>query len=99
MKIEKINYETGDYTYGCETCNYGSSYIINLTIETEKCIIKFECDTMYDYLSESDLMKFFSKDFDNEQVLINQFKEMLNSLSNSLIIDLNNLKITINYKF
>ena len=98
MKIEKITYETGDYAYGCETCNYGSSYITNLAIETESCIINFECDTMYDYLSESDLMKFFAKNFDNEQVLIYQFKEMLNSLSNSLIIDLNNLKATINYK-
>ena len=97
MKIEKINYETGGYASGCETCDFGSSYITNLTIETENCIIKFECDTMYDYLSESDLMKFFSKDFDNEQILINQFEEFLDPtlLSSSL----NDLKITTNYKF
>ena len=74
MKIEKINYETGEHTVGCKTCDYGSSYITNLSIETDTCKIDFEFDTMYDYISESDLMQLLSIEYDNEWKLINKFR-------------------------
>ena len=35
MKIIKVNYNQGEYTEGCETCDYGSSYITNLEIITD----------------------------------------------------------------
>ena len=84
MEIKKINYEIGDYISGCETCDYGSSYITNLSIETNNCKINFEFDTMYDYISESDLMQLLSIEYDSEYALINKIKNTL---------DLENLKV------
>ena len=84
MEILKVNYETGDFTNGCETCDYGSSYITNLSIKTNNCIINFELDTMYDYISESDLMQLLSIEYDSEYALINKIKNTL---------DLENLKV------
>ena len=77
MEILKVNYETGDFTNGCETCDYGSSYITNLSIKTNNCIINFELDTMYDYISESDLMQLLSIEYDSEYALINKIKNTL----------------------
>lgn len=77
MKIIRVKYELGDYFEGCETCDYGSSYYTNLEIFTDKCILKFECNTMYDYLNESDLMKLLSVEYYDEWALINAFKEQL----------------------
>ena len=86
MKILKVNYETGKYTSGyCDTCDYGSSYITKLSIKTDNYIIKFEFDTMFDYISESTLMQLLLQDYANENVLINTFKKTL---------DLENIKIT-----
>ena len=89
MKIKKINYETGDYTSGCETCDYGSSYITNLSIETNTCKIDFEFDTMYDYISESDLMQLLSVEYDTEWCLINKLKNTF---------DLESLNVNIDFK-
>jgi hypothetical protein len=75
MKIIKVNYNQGEYTEGCETCDYGSSYITNLEIITDYCKISFECDTMYDYISESDLMQFLAQDFVAEWELVQKFKK------------------------
>lgn len=84
MKILKVNYKTGDFTSGCETCDYGSSYITNLSIKTDNCTINFELDTMYDYISESILMQLLSIEYDSEYALINKIKN---------ILDLENLKV------
>lgn len=75
MEIEKITYETGNCTRGCDTCDFGSSYITKLSIRTDNsCQIDFEFDTMYDYISESDLMKILSKEYDNEWDLIDMIR-------------------------
>jgi len=75
MKIIKVNYNQGEYIEGCETCDYGSSYITDISVETETAIITFECDTMYDYISESDLMQFLAVDYSTEEELANKFKD------------------------
>lgn len=56
--IKSIEYDS-DYSLGCESCDYGSSYINQLTIEFQDGIIwEIEIDNMYDYaLTESDLIK------------------------------------------
>lgn len=89
MEILKINYETGDFTNGCETCDYGSSYITNLSIKTNNCIINFELNTMCDYISESDLMQLLSIEYDSEYALINKIKNTLDleSLKVELIFE------------
>lgn len=89
LVIEKVNYELGEYFEGCETCDYGSSYLSNLTIKTDKCTIKFEFDKMYDYVSESDIMKMLSMQYLSEFALIEQLKDNL---------DLENLKVEILYE-
>lgn len=89
MEILKVNYETGDFTNGCKTCDYGSSYITNLSIKTNNCIINFKLDTMYDYISESDLMQLLSIEYDSEYALINKIKNTLDleSLKVELIFE------------
>ena len=89
MEILKVNYKTGDFTNGCKTCDYGSSYITNLSIKTNNCIINFELDTMYDYISESDLMQLLSIEYDSEYALINKIKNTLDleSLKVELIFE------------
>ena len=45
---------------GCETCDYGSSYINELEIKLTTGTLKCEVDQMYEYaLSEDYLMKLF----------------------------------------
>lgn len=91
MKIKKIKYNTGGYTDGCKTCDYGSSYITNLLIETDNCTMNFEFDTMYNYISESDLMKLLLIEYNDEWALINKFKNIED-------IDIEALNIKIQFK-
>ena len=55
-----INIEEDNYcaSTGCPTCNYGSSYVNDITIETTHYKLHITKDTMYEYaISEGDLMK------------------------------------------
>lgn len=45
-------------TEGCETCDYGSSYVNEFKIYLTSGTVHIEIDTMYEYaLSEGDMMK------------------------------------------
>lgn len=47
-----------DYSEGCETCDYGSSYVNEFDVELTKFNIHLEAEQMYEYpLSEGDMMK------------------------------------------
>lgn len=55
---------------GCETCNYGSEYINDITITLTKFKIHAVLNEMYDYaLSESDVMKLLLPAYDEIRVL------------------------------
>lgn len=55
--IKDIEYEH-DSIKGCPTCNYGSSYITDLTVTFDKYVLKAHTDRMYDFCpTEEYLMK------------------------------------------
>lgn len=57
--IEEIESDTDSYS-GCETCDYGSSYVNEFTIIMENGRIEIKVDNMYYFgISESFLMKTF----------------------------------------
>lgn len=55
--IKDIEYEH-DSIKGCPTCDYGSSYITDLTVTFDKYVLKAHTDKMYDFCpTEGYLMK------------------------------------------
>lgn len=62
--IKEISTDT--YSYGgCDTCDYGSSYINELEIELTQGTIYVTIDAMYDYaLSDGYLIKLFIGNID-----------------------------------
>lgn len=79
LKIKKVNYDS-DFSYGCATCNFGSSYISNIEfIFEDGTILKIETDQMYDYtLTESDFMKIVN----NSDNLDDFYKNMFETIKN-----------------
>lgn len=61
-----VNYaDDTDYVPGCETCDYGSEYINEITITLTKFKIHAVLNQMYSYaLSESDIMKMLLPAYD-----------------------------------
>lgn len=57
LRIKKIDYDTEDFE-GCETCDYGSKYIDEFTIEFENgYVLNVKTSQMYEHaFSQSDLM-------------------------------------------
>lgn len=71
LKIKNVNYES-DCFGGCETCDYGSSYISNIeiTFENEEKLT-IETNQMYDYmLSESDYMQVLGNSQSIEEIVL-----------------------------
>lgn len=83
LKIKKVYYDN-DFTYGCETCDYGSNYISNIEIILEDGqIIKIETNQMYDYtLTESDYMQLLTNSNDIQGFYKNMFKLIKNKSYN-----------------
>ena len=61
LKIKDVEY-FDDYSSGCETCDYGSSYVSNIDIVFEDdTTLSVKTDQMYEYMfSESDYMRILS---------------------------------------
>lgn len=100
LNIKKINYDE-NYECGCETCDYGSSYISEIEIILEDGnYINIKVDKMYDYaLSESDYMKLLSNSESIDEFCINIIKLIRDKRYDkdiSFVIQLENLNITIN---
>lgn len=104
VKDKKINYDN-HYSYGCETCDYGSSYVSNIEILFEdETILKIETEQMYEYtLTESDFMNLLSSSKDLNEFYKNMFEtikhksyniEMRESLTN-MVMKINDKKIDI----
>ena len=68
---------------GCETCDYGSSYINYFTVKMTTGILSIEIDNMYEYcLSEGDLMVLFTSNYEkiqqmDEKTFIRWVKQIL----------------------
>lgn len=104
MKIKKVNYDSNSCS-GCDTCDWGSSYISNIEIILENDeIIKIETEQMYEYtLTESDYMQLLVNSKDINDFYKNMFERIKNSsydiiareLLQYMIILINNKKINI----
>lgn len=69
--IEEIRTDS-HYSSGCDTCDYGSSYVNEFKIKTSTGEITIEIDTEYDYtVTEDYLMRLFLQNVDK----IKQFTE------------------------
>lgn len=100
LKIKKINYDS-DFRYGCETCDYGSSYISNIEIIFEdETMLKIETDQMYEYtLTESDFMQLLSNSVDLDDFYKNMFETIENkSYGIESSVSLQDMVIKINEK-
>jgi len=61
VNIEQDNWSSG----GCETCDYGSSYVNELTVYLTKYKITTKVNQMYEYLlSDGDLFKIFLRNIE-----------------------------------
>lgn len=59
-------YDDSYYIHGCETCDYGSSYINEIAIYTTNYEIEIKLDQMYEYaFSIADTIKIFAIDMHN----------------------------------
>ena len=67
--IKEIYADTDSYS-GCETCDYGSSYINEYVIQMTKGELKVEVNQMYEHaLSEGDMMKLMLTGIDEIKAL------------------------------
>lgn len=97
LNIKKVIYDK-DFISGCETCDYGSSYVNEIEIIlADETKTKIKVDRMYEYsLSELDYMKliFNSKTVDDFILNIIKFiKEKRYDKNIEFEIDFNNLCI------
>lgn len=100
MKVKKINYDN-HFTSGCETCDYGSSYISYIEIILEdNTLITIKTSQMYEYmLTESDYIELLS----NNENINSFYKELFELVKYKagqryLMLDLTNMYITVNGK-
>jgi hypothetical protein len=100
MNVKKVIYENS-YRDGCETCDYGSSYISDIEIVFEdETTLKIETDQMYEYtLTESDFMQLLSNSVDLDDFYKNMF-EMIEDKSYEIEsrVSLQDMIIKINEK-
>ena len=85
-----INYTDDTECYaGCETCDYGSSYINNVDITLTKYAIHIRTSQMYEYvLSEGMMMKLFLSEYNaiqsmTEKEFIEWFKAKLTEITHN----------------
>lgn len=78
LNVKKIHYDE-TYTAGCETCDYGSSYINEIKILLEdNDYISVEVDKMYDYaLSENDIIISIAESNNPEDFIKNIIKTIV----------------------
>lgn len=100
MEIKDIKYES-DCWGGCETCDYGSSYISNILIQfKDGKELKIETDQMYEYMvSESDYMQVLGNSKTINEIIVN----LLNIIKEKgyeidYRVELQGMKIKINDK-
>lgn len=75
LNVKKVNYNE-DFTSGCETCDYGSSYVNEIEIILEdETKTKIKIDRMYKYsLSESEYIRLISNSETIDEFILNIIK-------------------------
>mgnify|MGYP003294054579 CR=1 FL=1 len=101
LNVKKVNYEE-DYISGCETCDYGSSYINKIEIILEdNTSISIELSKMYSYvLSKVDYMKLISNNDTIDEFILKTLAliKKRKSLSIDWLLSLEDFSIMINGK-
>ena len=79
LKIKKVNYDE-NFEYGCETCDYGSSYVNEIEIIFEDdTYTNIKVDRMYKYaLTESDYMQLIANSNNIDDFCVNIIKKLKN---------------------
>lgn len=100
LNIKKVNYDE-NWESGCETCDWGSSYVNEIEIILEDgTYTNIKIDKMYDYaLSKSDYMQLIANSNDINDFIINILKKIKeNSYKGNINwkIELEALSITVN---
>lgn len=98
LKIKEVKYDN-DFTYGCETCDYGSNYVSNIEFLLEDGTpIKIETEQMYEYtLTESDYMQLLANSNDIQDFYRNMFKLIKEKSYNiECRVDLQEMEMKIN---
>lgn len=77
LKIKKVNYDE-DFEYGCETCDWGSSYVNEIEIIFEDdTYTNIKIDRMYKYaLTESDYMQLIANSNNIDEFCVNIIKKL-----------------------
>lgn len=101
LNVKKINYDE-DSTGGCETCDYGSSYIneIEITLE-DGTYTNIKVDQIYEYLlSESDYMQLIQNSNDIQDFILKILEKVNRTPYQDLHfkVHITDLTITINGK-
>ena len=102
MEVKKVDYDQY-YISGCKTCDWGSSYIneISITLE-DNTYIEVKIDKMYDYvLSESDYMQLLANSKDINNFVVNIIEKIKNKRFDKNLycpISLEGLNIKVNGK-
>ena len=102
LNIKKVNYDE-NWESGCETCDFGSSYVNEIEIILEDgTYTNIKVDKMYEYtLSESDYMRLIANSNDINDFILNTIKLIKeNSYQKDISwkIELEALSITVNGK-
>lgn len=102
LNVKKINYNE-DFIYGCETCDYGSSYVNEIEIVLQdNTYANIKVDKMYEYaLSESDYMQIIANSDDIKDLILNIIKKLKENRYDgnvSWLINLQDLTIQFNGK-
>lgn len=80
LKIKKVNYDE-NYECGCETCDWGSSYVNEIEIIFEDdTYTNIKVDKMYKYaLSESDYMQLIANSNNIDDFCVNVIEKLKNN--------------------
>lgn len=100
LKIKKVNYDE-NFEYGCETCDYGSSYVNEIEIIFEDdTYTNIKVDRMYKYaLTESDYMQLIANSNNIDDFCVNIIKKLKNDRYDKnlrWLLELEDLTIKIN---
>ena len=94
MKVKDVSYYN-EYMSGCETCDYGSSFIddFKITLESGE-ILHIESDHMYykKLFSEAMVWRMIDE-AENEEDLIRKINEILDKSGNDYVLYVNGEKI------
>lgn len=91
MKIERVYYDQTCEHGGCETCDYGSNYLSEITIKIDGRTFNIQINHMYNWFRESDLMQFLCRNVEkteNIDEFIKLIREDVEGLAQAAVADI-----------